>query len=60
LTQTVTNLLPSYVLLVAHVTLNESDGSELITLLYFKLYIAHFSVHYRDSAHFTKTNDCFE
>jgi len=40
-------------------TLNESDASEVITLLYFKWCNAHFSVHYLDIAHFSKTNGCF-
>ena len=50
----------NYAILFAnHVTLNESDASESITWLYFKLHNAHFSVHYLDSAHFGKANSCF-
>jgi len=41
------------------VTLNESDASESITLPHFKSLSAHFSVHYLDNAHFSKTNGCF-
>ena len=41
-----------------HVT-NESDIPESITWLYFKSCNAHFSVHYLDIAHFTKTNGHF-
>jgi len=34
-----------------HVTLSESDASELITWPHFKLLNAHFSVHYLDNTH---------
>ena len=42
-----------------HVTLNESDASESITWLHFKLRNTHFRAHYLDSTHFSKTNGCF-
>ena len=41
-----------------HVTLYESDASELIARLNIKSLNAHFSVHY-DNAHFSKTDGCF-
>ena len=49
----------SCTLSATHVTLNESDASESITWPHFKLLNAHFSVHYLDNAHFSKTNGCF-